>query len=166
MNSGAGGILTNPGFRATDVRRTALTTATGSTIYLNKYPNGAPYIDKAPVIRYSEVLLSLAEARFRTVSPTDPQAVALLNAVLQRSNPTTPLVTYPVSATVTDAVNAVLLERRIEFLGEGIRNIDIMRLNATIPGKGTVSEVKPSDILYVWPIPASELATNKLMVRN
>ena len=172
MNSGTGSILANPGFRATDVRRTSLTTASGSTIYLNKYPNGAPYLDKAPVIRYSEVMLSLAEARFRTVSPTDPQAVALLNAVLQRSNPTpvttpvTPPVTYPAFASVDDAVNVVLLERRVEFLGEGIRNIDLMRLNATIPGKGTVSEVKPTDILYVWPIPASELAANKLMTRN
>ncbi|WP_375417029.1 RagB/SusD family nutrient uptake outer membrane protein [uncultured Hymenobacter sp.] len=174
LNSGAGGILANPGFRATDLRRTSLTTASGSTIYLNKFPNGAPYLDKAPVIRYPEVMLSLAEARFRTAGPTDPQAVALLNAVHQRSNPPLPVTppatpvpfSYPIFTTVSEAVDAVLLERRIEFLGEGIRNIDLMRLNATIPGKGTVSEVKPTDILYVWPIPASELATNRLMTRN
>lgn len=172
LNSGAGGILSNPGFRATDIRRTSLTTASGSTVYLNKFSNGAPYTDKAPVIRYPEVMLSLAEARFRTAGPTDPQAVALLNAVLQRSNPVptttppTPPVSYPEFTSVAQAVDAVLLERRIEFLGEGIRNIDIMRLNATIPGKGTVSAVAPADILYVWPIPNTELAANKLMTRN
>ncbi|MBC8083654.1 MAG: RagB/SusD family nutrient uptake outer membrane protein [Hymenobacter sp.] len=166
LNGGAGGILTSPGFRATDVRRTSLTTASGTTIYLNKYPNGTPYLDKAPVIRYAEVLLSLAEARFRTAGPTDPQAVALLNAVLQRSNPGTSPVTYPLFASATAAVDAVLLERRIEFLGEGIRNIDIMRLNVPIPGKGTVSAVNSADALYVWPIPQTELAANSLMTRN
>ncbi|HEX8350063.1 MAG TPA: RagB/SusD family nutrient uptake outer membrane protein [Hymenobacter sp.] len=174
LNSSAGGILSDPGFRSTDVRRTGLITSVtgatgGLTYYLNKYPNGTPYTDKAPVIRYSEVMLSLAEARFRTVSPTDPQAVALLNAVLQRSNPVAAGATppsYPVFASLTEATNAVLLERRIEFLGEGIRNIDIMRLNAPIPGKGTVSAVNPTDILYVWPIPNTELAANRLMTRN
>ena len=63
-------------------------------------------------------------------------------------------------------MNAVLLERRIEFLGEGIRNIDIMRLNAPIPSKGTISAVNPTETLYIWPIPAPELAANRLMTRN
>lgn len=172
LNSSAGGILSNPGFRTTDVRRTSLitavTTTAGSTFYLNKYPNGAPYTDKAPVIRYAEVLLSLAEARFRTAGPTDAQAVALLNAVLLRSNPTAST-GYPTFTSTTDAVNAVLLERRIEFLGEGIRNIDIMRVLAPIPGKGTVSAVSPTDDAsknYIWPIPNTELAANRLMTRN
>lgn len=164
LNSGAGSILANPGFLPTDLRRTSLTLTEGSTTFLNKFPNGAPYLDKAPVIRYSEVILSLAEARFRTAGPADPQALTLLNAVRVRS--TSASAAYAAFGSVTEAVNAVLLERRIEFLGEGLRNIDLMRLNAPIPGKGTVSEVKPTDILYVWPIPASELATNRLMTRN
>ncbi|UOG75274.1 RagB/SusD family nutrient uptake outer membrane protein [Hymenobacter tibetensis] len=181
LNNGAGGILNNAGFRQTDVRRTSLITPlvsmTGTTYYLNKYPNGTPYTDKAPVIRYAEVMLSLAEARFRTVGPTDPQAVALLNAVLQRSNPIptpatnppTPPVTYPEFTSTAQAVDAVLLERRIEFLGEGIRNIDLMRNLLPIPAKGTVSAVSPTDPAsrnYIWPIPSTELATNRLMTRN
>jgi hypothetical protein len=161
LNSGAGGILSNAGFGATDVRRTSLITGTG-TLYLNKYPNGTPYTDKAPVIRYAEVMLSLAEARFRTAGPADAQALALLNAVRQRSNGSA----YTSFATTDAAANAVVLERRIEFLGEGIRNLDIMRLNAPIPAKGTVSAVNPTDILYVWPIPNTELAANRLMTRN
>ena len=51
-------------------------------------------------------------------------------------------------------------------LGEGIRNMDIMRLNAPIPGKGSVPTIDPSNTAYVWPIPSTELATNKLMTRN
>ncbi|UOQ55024.1 RagB/SusD family nutrient uptake outer membrane protein [Hymenobacter cellulosivorans] len=162
LNTGAGSTLANPAFKATDERRTSLVTVVNNVSYLRKYPNGAPYTDKAPVIRYAEVLLSLAEARFRTNGGADPQALALLNAVSQRSNGTL----YTAFATSEAAVDAVLIERRIEFLGEGIRNIDIMRLNAPIPGKGSVSAVTPSDVLYVWPIPAAELATNKLMTRN
>lgn len=161
LNTGTGSILSNAGFEAADVRRTGLITGTG-TLYLNKYATGTPYTDKAPVIRYAEVMLSLAEARFRTAGPADAQALALLNAVRRRSNGTA----YTAFATTEAAANAVVLERRIEFLGEGIRNIDIMRLNAPIPAKGTVSAVNPSDILYVWPIPNTELAANRLMTRN
>jgi hypothetical protein len=45
--------------------------------------------------------------------------------------------------------DALLLERRIEFLGEGIRNIDLMRLNVTIPGKGSVPAIEPTNVQYV-----------------
>lgn len=163
LNSAAGGILSNPAFAANDARRTNFVTVVAGTSYLRKYPTGSPFTDKAPVIRYAEVLLSLSEARFRTAGAADPQALALLNAVRQRSNPTGGYTSF---ASTAAAVDAVLLERRIEFLGEGIRNIDIMRLNAPIPGKGSIGEVKPTDVLYVWPIPGPELATNRLMTRN
>jgi HAMP domain-containing protein len=172
-----GGILANVGFPSTDVRRTSFVAASGSERFLTKYSTGTPYTDKAPVIRYSEVMLSLAEALVRTNGITDTRALALLNAVRVRSNPpiaatgTTPAIPSPVYAstdfaTTADFVNAILLERRIEFLGEGIRNIDLMRLNATIPAKGSISAVEPSNPLYVWPIPSSELSTNTLMTRN
>jgi hypothetical protein len=45
--------------------------------------------------------------------------------------------------------DALLLERRIEFLGEGIRNIDLMCLNVTIPGKGSVPAIEPTNVQYV-----------------
>jgi hypothetical protein len=155
------GIVGNTAWSATDVRRTSFVFRVGTTPFLTKYSNGStstnPYLDKAPVIRYAEVLLNLAEARARVNGPADAQALALLNAVRTRSAGT------PYSQAT---VNNILLERRIEFLGEGIRNIDIMRLNATIPAKSSVSAVAPSDPLYVWPIPAGELQANALMTRN
>jgi len=121
--------------------------------------------------------LSLAEALARTTNSVDTRALALLNAVRMRSNPaiaatsTTPAISSPTFvatdfASVTDFINAILLERRIEFLGEGIRNIDIMRLNATIPAKSTISAIPPSSPAYVWPIPSTELSANTLMTRN
>lgn len=165
LNSGAGGILSNPGFAATDARRTALVATTGTESFLKKYPTGTPYTDKAPVIRYAEVLLSLAEARVRSTTLVDPQALALLNAVRGRSN-AAGVYTAASFASASAMTDAILLERRIEFLGEGIRNMDLMRLNATIPGKGSVPAVDPTNVLYVWPIPTTELAANRLMVRN
>ena len=154
------------------MRRTNFVARSGTESFLSKYPSGTPFIDKAPVIRYAEVMLSLSEARFRTQGATDVQALALLNAVYQRSNPTpvtvppTALIMYAPFTTVAAAINTVLLERRIEFLGEGIRNIDLMRLNATSPGKASIPAIEPTNVLYIWPIPATELATNTLVVRN
>lgn len=167
LNGGAGGILTNPGFGAADARRTALVVAVGSESFLKKYPTGSPnpFTDRAPVIRYAEVLLSLAEARVRTTNAVDPQALALLNAVRGRSNPAG-VYTAASFAAASDLTDAILLERRIEFLGEGLRNIDIMRQNATIPAKGSVSAIPSTASNYVWPIPSTELAVNTLMTRN
>jgi starch-binding outer membrane protein, SusD/RagB family len=165
LNTSAGGLLTDPGFTATDARRTALITTSGTESFLKKYATGTPYTDKAPVIRYAEVLLNLAEARVRTTNTVDPQALALLNAVRGRSNPTS-LYTAASFASASAMIDALLLERRIEFLGEGLRNFDIMRLNATIPGKGSVPAIPNTSTNYVWPIPSTELAVNTLMTRN
>jgi hypothetical protein len=160
------GILANTtAFATTDARRVNFVATSGTEIYLTKYKEKTPFLDKAPVIRYAEVLLNLAEARVRSTSSVDAQALALLNAVRGRSNPAGVYTASSFSG--ADAMaTAILMERRIEFLGEGLRNGDLLRLNATIPGKGSVSAIPPSNILYVWPIPSTELATNRLMTRN
>jgi len=169
LNTTAGGILTDAGFAATDARRTNFVVTSGTESFLKKYPTGSkadnPYTDKAPVIRYPEVMLNLAEAKVRAANAIDPQALALLNAVRGRSNPAG-LYTATGLGSVSAMTDALLLERRIEFLGEGIRNNDLLRLNATIPGKGSVAAVPSSSTLYVWPIPSSEILTNTLVVRN
>jgi hypothetical protein len=184
LNTTAGSIYANTtGWPATDLRRTNFVVRSGTDYFLTKYATGPTFTDKAPVIRYAEVLLNLAEARARLSSTVDARALVLLNAVRERSNParaavpatsTTPAIPaipagvyaatdFSSSSAIADAI---LLERRIEFLGEGLRNTDLLRLNATIPGKGSVKEVPSSSTLYIWPIPSTELATNSLMTRN
>lgn len=165
LNTSAGGILSDPGFAATDARRTSFVTTAGTETFLKKYPSGTPFLDKAPVMRYAEVLLNLAEARVRSTNSIDPQALQLLNAVRGRSN-AAGVYTAASFASASAMADAILLERRIEFLGEGIRNFDIMRLNVTIPGKGSVPAVPNTSTNYVWPIPSTELAVNTLMTRN
>jgi hypothetical protein len=54
----------------------------------------------------------------------------------------------------------------MEFLGEGLRNNDLMRLLQTIPAKGSVPAKLPSETGYIWPISADELSLNKLMTDN
>jgi hypothetical protein len=93
------------------------------------------------------------------------QAVDLLNAVRTRSYPAGAY-TLAGFATAQAFRDAILIERNIEFLGEGMRNLDLMRTLATIPGKTGVAAIAPTSPSYIWPIPTSELNTNKLMTGN
>lgn len=156
------GIIANTGWTAADARRTLIATVSGKPYLNTKYNAPSPYTDFAPVIRYAEVMLNLAEALARTNPGVNVRALALLNAVRQRSDPATIL------APLTQAalIDAILLERRIEFLGEGLRNFDHMRLLQTIPAKGSVVARLPSEPGYIWPISSDELALNSLMTDN
>jgi HAMP domain-containing protein len=159
------GIIANAGWGATDIRRSLIYTGPSGRKYYSKYATPSPYVDYAPVIRYSEVMLSLAEAIARSTNTVDPQAVALLNAVRKRSDAT---VTFTVASFATPAalISAILTERQIEFLAEGIHNLDQMRLLQTIPAKGSVAAKAPSENGYIWPISANELNLNPLMTDN
>ena len=160
------GIIANTNWSATDVRRTNLiftyTAGTRTIQDVSKYQNPSPYLDYAPVIRYAEVLLNLAEALARTNATVNVRALALVNAVRNRSD----LATTIVATTQQQLIDAILLERRIEFLGEGLRNNDLMRLLQTIPAKGSVAAKAPSETGYIWPISADEMSLNKLMIDN
>ena len=158
------GILNNPAFRADDRRRTQLLTTVSGQTYVNKYPTGPVNTDYAPIIRYSEVLLSLAEAIARTTSGVDARALALLNEVHLRSQPTP--FTAADFADNNAFRNAILTERRIELMAEGRRSPDLLRLGLPIPGKANVNAVQPSSAEYIWPIPDTELINNKLMTQN
>ncbi len=102
----------------------------GGIKYTNKYKDGSTYTDAAPVIRYAEVLLNMAEAHARKAAPDVTTSLNLLNSVRNRSlaNPGTQAYTAASFATATDLVGAILKERRIEFLMEGRRWSDIQRL--------------------------------------
>jgi starch-binding outer membrane protein, SusD/RagB family len=188
--AGGNGIAVHADWPTNDARRVNFvkkpTGSTGTTFYLFKYTSKSPYLDSSPIIRYAEVLLNLAEARARTNAGVDTRALELLEAVRSRSTGlvdhdanvlTAPVpeftwnnalnaVTNRTPLTNDELLAAIAVERRIEFLGEGLRSIDLMRLNQTIPGKSTISSVAPSDPNYVWPMPSGELSVNKLLVRN
>ena len=133
--------------------------------FCGKYTNFTVQADYAPVIRYAEVLLNYAEAIVKSENAVTQQAVDLLNAVRTRSYAAGGY-TLADFADVAAFQQALMDERSIEFLGEGIRNMDILRTLSTIPGKGGVSAVEPSSPTYIWPIPTTELNINKLMTGN
>lgn len=164
----------NPGFAyalmdATDVRKTSLL-LNDSKYFLTKFPDYTTLTDYAPVIRYAEVLLNRAEAIVRSGGAVTQGAIDLLNAVRTRSFPTGAYT--PASfAAAADFYTAILLERNIEFLGEGIRTMDLQRLSLPFPAKdgggmGNVPAIPSTSIGYIWPIPANELSLNKLMTPN
>lgn len=134
--------------------------------FSGKFTNFTVQADYAPVIRYAEVLLNYAEAIVRGGNSVNQKAVDLLNAVRTRS--------FAAGAySVADFANAgafqtaILNERSMEFLSEGIRNMDLLRTLSTIPGKtGSLATVEPSSPAYIWPIPTTELNINKLMTGN
>ncbi|MFT4204708.1 MAG: RagB/SusD family nutrient uptake outer membrane protein [Chitinophagaceae bacterium] len=162
------GIYADATWTSTDDRRdfiVSYTSGSSTTYWLSKYPTASPYTDYVPVIRYSEVLLNLSEALVRSTSSITTRAVALLNAVRNRSDASTTYTTSSFSSTST-LIEAILKERTIEFLGEGMRNGDLMRLVQTIPAKGAVGTIAAGASNYIWPIPATELSLNKLAVDN
>lgn len=161
--------------------------------FTTKYRDYATRGDYAPMIRYAEVLLSLSEAEARNATVVSQRAIDLLNVVRNRSlaAPTTQLYTIANFGTSIALVKAALLERRIEFLCEGKRWGDISRLatdaNYTtggIPAKASnataglatyicaggytpgQAAIPYSDYRFIWPIPATELASNPVVTPN
>jgi len=168
---------------ADDKRKTELTykQATGSRpfVYAYKYRNYGNNDDWNPILRYSEVLLNVAEAYAYTGN--NVQALRLLNAVRDRSVGASHSFGTKMPA---DLKLAIYNERRIEFFAEGKRWGDIHRLAGTeyntagIPAKvlpaqlsssvydgKTILEpsqaaVPYSNFRFVWPLPATEVDAN------
>lgn len=158
LSPAANGILNNPNWPSTDARRGLLLTS-GAQTWLRKQ---TAVTDNVPVIRYAEVLLNLAEALARTNS-LDVRAIALLNAVRKRSDASVTLVPL----TADELIDAILLERRIELLGEGFRSLDLLRLGQPLPVKPNVpAAVATNEAQYIWAIPNSELLVNKTIAQN
>ena len=169
-------VATSPVYAAmdpTDIRRSSMDVLhPGGTdpdqYFISKYTHFTTLSDWCPVLRYAEVLLSRAEALVRNGGNITQEAVDLLNAVRTRAFPTGAY-TLGNFAAATDFYTAVLQERNFEFLGEGMRSFDLMRLGLDIPAKegltmGNIGAISASSSAYYWPIPSGELSFNKLCV--
>lgn len=161
--------------------------------YQNKFRERSTRGDWAPIIRYAEVLLNVAEAYSRPGGQHDAdQAFRLLNAVRNRSVPEADQFATPPA----DLTLAILQERRIEFAAEGRRWPDIHRL-ALDPnyglggGMGIPAKLEPTqavkasydvvnrpvitpsrspiaytDYRFLWPIPTSEITSNPTLAKE
>jgi starch-binding outer membrane protein, SusD/RagB family len=184
-------IWRNSYWRTDDKRRSAsftYTVASTGIIYTEKYKDYTNFTDPAPVIRYAEVILNVAEAYCRLASPTgtpDANALLYLNMVRDRSlaDKATQSYTAASFADNTALLDAILAERRIEFVLEGRRWPDIHRLMLDIPAKlsnsnppasaytlGTpytgpygVVSVPYANYKFLWPIPQIEINVNEVL---
>lgn len=186
-------IWNNPGWLADDLRRGEdLVSSRAAGLYTNKYKDTSTLSDASPLLRYAEVLLNRAEAKARL---NDPTYLADLNAVRNRSLANPAAQAYAAFPNRVAAVNAILLERRIEFLAEGLRWNTIHRLQQDdvapingIPGKyrsgsnptlsdyniGTPYVLKAGDVvpisyssdIYLWPIPTLETSANPVLAEQ
>ncbi|WP_254560159.1 RagB/SusD family nutrient uptake outer membrane protein [Dyadobacter diqingensis] len=159
------GIWGDTEWKSTDARRTFSRTASGVQ-FLTKYNKPSPFLDYLPIIRYSEVLLNYAEAAARTGDLA--KAVSLLQAVRTRSDAG---YVFPTDAIGTQSalVSTILKERRIELLGEGFRSNDLVRNLFTLPAKSSSAliapAVEPSQANYIFPLPNTEITSNKLLLQ-
>lgn len=158
----ATGIFTTDVFEEANDDRADWMFESAGFVYLNKYPTGPQHLDYAPVIRYAEVLMNVSEALARS-GGDESRALALLNAVRTRSNASG---AYSAFGSQDALVQAILAERRLEFIGEGLRSIDLLRTGQPIPAKENIGVVSPTSTEYIWPISANELLFNSLMVPN
>jgi hypothetical protein len=165
-----------------DTRRELLTTRNAAGIYTHKYVDPVTRADPTPILRYSELVLTAAEANAR-LGNLDV-AVGLLNSVRDRALPdTVPSFTAAGLGGQEGILTAIFNEKRIEFLAEGRRWPDIHRLSGEgrlpgVPEKAasrqignvdfyTTDRAIPTDhaIAYsannfIWPIPLVEILTN------
>lgn len=159
------GIIADSSWKsATDARRKLLTKV-GAKYYMTKFAAPPPFTDWAPILRYAEVLLNLAEAKVRVSNSVDAGALALLNAVRHRSDPS---VTFAAGdfASPQALIDQILKEKHIELLGEGFRSMEVTRTGATFAARATYIAVPPTASNYIWPISSDELVYNKLCADN
>lgn len=172
-------------WKGDDKRRTSLTRDSKGVKYINKYTDTQNNSDPSPLFRYAEVLLNRAEAKMRL---GQMDFINDLNTVRERSS-----TKYQASDFTTDVerLSAIVFERRIEYLGEGMRWGDIHRLQNDIlpgyngiPAKHLNGRPKPasytigtgytfnakdikaipySDFRFLWPLPTSEVSVNDVL---
>lgn len=132
-------------------------------VYSMKYTDFGQKLDWVILMRYAEVKLNLAECYANTTSGT-VNAKAELKDVRRRSIAQEDD-TIDIDAISTDIKTAVYNERRIEFICEGIRGIDIIRRGETFSKSNSFIaspiNVTPESNGYTWPIPDIEYTYNK-----
>lgn len=157
-------------YSATDYRRALMIPATrgGYSVHqVNKYPNIANSDrDEVKIIRYAEVILTLAEGYAQTGD--NPDAQYYLNLLAKLRDPSF----GGYSDTGPQLVADILNERRKELAFEGLRWFDLMRTNAVVnrpqeagsyPSYPTVSL---TDTRRLFPIPQNEITANPAVVQN
>ena len=165
------GIITLPAYHLdTDSRISFIKVdpATGRETWYEKYDEYTTPLEWIHIFRYAETLLNLSESYYNIGNYE--KAAQLLHQVRSRSVPTGDIL--DVTTLTGDKLrDAIYNERRAEFIGEGIRGLDISRraedfvhpaATRTNGHWDTVVVATPSDrTSYCWALPSYEILINK-----
>jgi hypothetical protein len=115
------------------------------------------------IVRYADILLSLAEALNEVNGPTD-QSINLINQIRNRAgvNPVQ-LSDFPSKEDLRDHI---LNERLWEFYFEGMEREDLIRHGKFISNAREHGVTNAQDYHVLFPIPQAEIDANSLMVQN
>ena len=125
-----------------------------------------------PLIRYADIMLMHAEALNELRNGTSTEALNVINAVRARArfDGTTAVLNILPDLMQLNKENfaaAILEERKRELGWEGHRWFDLVRFGKL---EEKVSQAKPgiqvSNTHYLFPIPADEIALNRLLIQN
>lgn len=159
-----------------------------STVYVMKYfdpedtknsfDNGQDFY----IIRYAEVLISLAEALVNKGGYDENEVIGYINQIRQRETVKMPRVEDVVGEGIGLSKDRLLEiikhERRVELAFEGLRLFDIYRwkeLDKAVAnieneritlGLAYEQRIFNGEKDYVWPIPTSEIDTNKKLEQH
>jgi len=160
-------------YSATDARKGLFITGTraSQTVRIvNKYPNTSNAADKddVKVIRYAEVLLTLAEAHYRLGDEVN--ALVYLNMLAKQRDPS--FAGY--SSAGAQLLSDIILERRKELAFEGMRyldlqrlQLDVVRVNINNNYVGVTPLTLPVDnFRRIFPIPQNERDANPEVTQN
>ena len=153
-----------------DLRFSTLVDTTGGNPYSLKYDSPT---DDIPVMRLPEIMLIRAESLARLSQEINSESVGLLNELrtirLKVTNPNGQAVSggeayveYQATdfASPEELIDAIIRERRVEYVLEGNRFHDLIRLERNVQG------VPFDDDALRWPIPQSEIDANNNLVQN
>ncbi|MFI5133076.1 MAG: RagB/SusD family nutrient uptake outer membrane protein [Chitinophagales bacterium] len=137
---------------------------------VNKYQNTSNAADKddVKVIRYAEVLLTLAEAYYRTGDEVN--ARLYLNQLAKQRDPS--FAGY--ASTGAQLLSDIILERRKELAFEGMRYLDLLRLNQDVTRVNinnnyvgvTPLSLPAGNFRRIFPIPQNERDANPNISQN
>ena len=158
-------------YSTTDIRKSLIITGTrggAPALIVNKYPNYALATEKddIKIIRYSEVLLTLAESYAALADNVNGQKY--VNQLAKMRDPSFAGYTSTGAQLVSDIVN----ERRKELAFEGRRYFDLQRLKLAVTRPtqantaATVSTLAAGDNKRLLPIPQAEVDANASVKQN
>lgn len=149
------GIMSKPNYNSAEDARVQMKNDKGQLL---KFTDAAQKLDWAPIFRYAETLLNLAEC-YVNLGGAENEKLAreCLKQVRFRSLPEASNQLDIDHLSGEELKLAVYNERRLEFIGEAMRGIDVLRRGANFERK---PQITPQSTGYIWPIPQSEELMN------